>query len=443
MDGTDKTRINVEIFGTQYKLKGSSTPSYLKQVASHVDDHMHRIENASGGRLDTPRIAVLAAVNMADEFYQVRNELAKVWDELQRVRGELTELQGTAEELEKLRQEERAWEEVRNELEFSVRGLQLQLQETAIRAKEAEESARKEELARAAEEKRRLEERYSQEIMNLHARVEEIKELHARELEEMLAEQSEHRRNLERQWKERMEAKELDWRHAMGEREEAWKQEAATVEADWSRLIAESDRTWEEKLEAARHELEAEKARLIRDGEAKALEREDAVRRGLKAEMAGREKELLEQLQEEKLLHGMVLEEKEEELARVRAETAAQLEQVRAEALAAARSEAAAELERVRHEAEDTASALEAEVSGLRSRLKDKEAECLRLETVERTLAEENELLQRELGQEKALRVGSEEEDESLRAEYETLKDEYEKLKKEYNEWLELVLEKD
>lgn len=70
MTTPDRTRVTVEIYGTSYKLVGSNT-DYMKQVANYVDERMHSISQAHS-RLDMPRIAVLAAVHMAEEAVQIQ-----------------------------------------------------------------------------------------------------------------------------------------------------------------------------------------------------------------------------------------------------------------------------------------------------------------------------------------------------------------------------------
>ncbi|WP_197081253.1 cell division protein ZapA, partial [Gordoniibacillus kamchatkensis] len=74
MNADEKTRITVEIYGSEYKLLATTTPAYVRWVASQVDDHMKRIAKAYP-RLDGQRIAVLAAVNLADEQAKLLQEL--------------------------------------------------------------------------------------------------------------------------------------------------------------------------------------------------------------------------------------------------------------------------------------------------------------------------------------------------------------------------------
>lgn len=69
----DKNRLTVEIYGQQYRLTGKASSSHMRMVAGYVDDKMREI--AQGNlRLDTAKIAVLAAVNMADEYFRLRQE---------------------------------------------------------------------------------------------------------------------------------------------------------------------------------------------------------------------------------------------------------------------------------------------------------------------------------------------------------------------------------
>lgn len=99
----DRTRVAVEIYGTSYKLVGSST-EYMKQVARYVDEHMRAISK-SHSRLDTPRIAVLAAVHMAEQAIQVqdfKNELNMLTGERTELRVEVSRLL----EVQRERQEE-------------------------------------------------------------------------------------------------------------------------------------------------------------------------------------------------------------------------------------------------------------------------------------------------------------------------------------------------
>jgi len=66
-----KNGIKVEIFGTEYRIKGDANADYIKQVAGLVDERMRQIADASMTG-SVAKIAILAAVNIADELLKER-----------------------------------------------------------------------------------------------------------------------------------------------------------------------------------------------------------------------------------------------------------------------------------------------------------------------------------------------------------------------------------
>ncbi len=61
--------VTVEILGQRYPIRSALDPSYVAQLAGYVDAKMQAAisENPSA---DSLRIAVLAALNIADEFFR-------------------------------------------------------------------------------------------------------------------------------------------------------------------------------------------------------------------------------------------------------------------------------------------------------------------------------------------------------------------------------------
>jgi len=103
--GTDvkpeKTKVAVEIYGMQYRLSGNETDGHLRRVADLVDTQMRKIA-AGYPRLDLPRLAVLAAVNIADDYLKLQEQYdqersglerhrSEEWHELKRKYDELVE----------------------------------------------------------------------------------------------------------------------------------------------------------------------------------------------------------------------------------------------------------------------------------------------------------------------------------------------------------------
>lgn len=67
-EGSNKVR--VAICGTEYTVRGHATEEDLQLVAKLVDDMMQQVAVANPN-LDTKRIAVLTALNMADELHKL------------------------------------------------------------------------------------------------------------------------------------------------------------------------------------------------------------------------------------------------------------------------------------------------------------------------------------------------------------------------------------
>lgn len=81
MSGSDSTE--VEIFGQTYNVRGEGDPSYLTELARFVDARMREVA-AQVATVDPMKIAILAALNIADEFSRFRKErdtAAGIWVE--------------------------------------------------------------------------------------------------------------------------------------------------------------------------------------------------------------------------------------------------------------------------------------------------------------------------------------------------------------------------
>ena len=67
---TESQSIAVEIYDQIYHLRGTD-PAYIQQLA-HVVDAKMRAVSALGNTVDSLRVAVLAALNIADELQSLR-----------------------------------------------------------------------------------------------------------------------------------------------------------------------------------------------------------------------------------------------------------------------------------------------------------------------------------------------------------------------------------
>jgi cell division protein ZapA len=64
--------VRVEIFDQAYNLRGSD-PEYILKLAEYVDSKMRAVAEATN-TIDTVRLAVLAALNIADEYHLLKKK---------------------------------------------------------------------------------------------------------------------------------------------------------------------------------------------------------------------------------------------------------------------------------------------------------------------------------------------------------------------------------
>jgi cell division protein ZapA len=84
----------VQIFGSVYSVRGTDEDGHLQRLADLVDRKMREVSrHVKSG--DTARIAILAALNLADELYkaqdqqegervEIREKVARLTEELAR-----------------------------------------------------------------------------------------------------------------------------------------------------------------------------------------------------------------------------------------------------------------------------------------------------------------------------------------------------------------------
>lgn len=69
----ENSRVSVEIMGERYTIRGEAEPGYIAEVARIVDDRMRELRQGQGmAGLNRSRLAVLTAINIADELMQER-----------------------------------------------------------------------------------------------------------------------------------------------------------------------------------------------------------------------------------------------------------------------------------------------------------------------------------------------------------------------------------
>ena len=86
--------VDVDIFGGTYSIKGDADPEYVRQLARFVDEKMRSLAQRSPSTVSAQRIAVLAAVNMADELFRLKNRQRKVEEMVEKKTGDLFDMLG-------------------------------------------------------------------------------------------------------------------------------------------------------------------------------------------------------------------------------------------------------------------------------------------------------------------------------------------------------------
>ena len=83
--------IRVEIYNQTYSIRSDGDNDYIQELAEYVDRKMREI---SSGTLtvDSLKVAILAALHIADEFYQLRHSQAQVDSQLATRSSECSEM---------------------------------------------------------------------------------------------------------------------------------------------------------------------------------------------------------------------------------------------------------------------------------------------------------------------------------------------------------------
>ena len=89
-DGQEQT-IRVEIYNQTYSIRSDGDNQYIHELAEYVDRKMREI---SSGTLtvDSLKVAILAALHIADEFYQLKHAQAQSDAQLAMRSGECAEM---------------------------------------------------------------------------------------------------------------------------------------------------------------------------------------------------------------------------------------------------------------------------------------------------------------------------------------------------------------
>ena len=80
---TKSKPVKVSIMGQEYNVRTDADPKYIHKVAKFVEDRMKEIEEAAPETTSQLRIAVLAAMNVTDEYLSTMQKKNEAIDKLE------------------------------------------------------------------------------------------------------------------------------------------------------------------------------------------------------------------------------------------------------------------------------------------------------------------------------------------------------------------------
>jgi cell division protein ZapA len=80
---TETLSTTIEILGREYKIRGSADASYIQEVARYVDAKLREVSQGST-MPPADRVAILAAMNIADELFQLRRASTEEFSSIER-----------------------------------------------------------------------------------------------------------------------------------------------------------------------------------------------------------------------------------------------------------------------------------------------------------------------------------------------------------------------
>lgn len=81
-----KNKITVEVYGESYALKGNIEDERVKMIASIVDQKMRGIAKTNS-RLSPTKVAVLAALNLAEDYLRLENDYNQLVQMLREIKS--------------------------------------------------------------------------------------------------------------------------------------------------------------------------------------------------------------------------------------------------------------------------------------------------------------------------------------------------------------------
>ena len=75
---------SVQILDREYKIRGVADATYIREVAQYVDAKLREVARGSTVPPAAERVAILAAMNIADELFQLRRASTEEFSSIER-----------------------------------------------------------------------------------------------------------------------------------------------------------------------------------------------------------------------------------------------------------------------------------------------------------------------------------------------------------------------
>jgi cell division protein ZapA len=77
MNDERRKGVSVRIAGEEHTIRANAEPEYMRACARYVDERVSDIRS-KGGLMETHKATILAALSIADELFQAREDLERV-----------------------------------------------------------------------------------------------------------------------------------------------------------------------------------------------------------------------------------------------------------------------------------------------------------------------------------------------------------------------------
>lgn len=69
--------MQIKILNQTFNIQGVDDEEYLRKLATHVEERMSELQRATN-TIDSNRLALLAALHIADDYFQLQNQMQQL-----------------------------------------------------------------------------------------------------------------------------------------------------------------------------------------------------------------------------------------------------------------------------------------------------------------------------------------------------------------------------